>query len=117
MRIAWRPIEPPLEPVAAVGRGVVGDRLAERASRRGDWRVIRYAQWTLIAGDDLPWVDGVVYLGVLPGTKDVLVPVHRRPHLHADLVVNAVRSLTVGRTGVAIVPDEEQVAVLVVGAE
>lgn len=114
MRISWRPVDPPLVPVAVAGKGQVADRLAERAQGHGDWRVSRYPEWTLVEGDSLPWVDGVIYLGLLPGTTDVLVPVHRLPGIHPELVSRVVRSLLGGRraTCVAVVPNDERVTVL-----
>ncbi|MDQ1428338.1 MAG: hypothetical protein QOK39_1814 [Acidimicrobiaceae bacterium] len=107
MRIAWQPTEPPLRPVAVAGHGTVGDRLAARAGQEERWVLVRFAAWSVVVGDDLPWVDGATYLGQLPGAAEVLVPVHRGPRLHPDLVVKAVRSLRPGsaRGQVAVIPD------------
>lgn len=114
MKISWRPIEPPLVPIAAAGHGSVGDQLAERARGHREWRVSRYPGWTLVDGDALPWVDGVIYLGLLPGTTDVLVPVHRQPRVHPELVSRVVRSLLGSRRAscVALVPSDDRVALL-----
>ena len=68
-------------------------------------------------GDELPWIDGVIYLGVLPGTTDVLVPVHRSPQLHPDLVKRAATSIAGGAGGrVALMPDDDGVSVLRLGS-
>jgi hypothetical protein len=75
LRVRWERSEPPLPPVAAAGRGAVGERLADRATAAPIWDLIRFSEWCILIGDELPWTDGVVYLGVLPGTVNVLVPV------------------------------------------
>lgn len=112
--IGWVAAAPPLRPVAACGRGPVAVRLAERAEA-GPWTTARYDDWTVVLGDELPWVDGVVYLGALPDAPGVLVPVHRVPALSPDLVRSAVRRLAGSAKQVALVPDETggDVAVLV----
>ena len=122
MKVLWEVVEPPLSPVAVAGPGTVGDALAAKATQRGLRQVVRFAGWTVVVDHDLPWVDGVTYLGQLPGTTDVLVPVLRRPRLHPDLVAAAVRSLTGEPRGrVALVPEDphgtDRVAVLALGTE
>ena len=113
MKVRWETAEPPLPPVAAAGRGLVGARLADRATADPRWDLVRFSDWCVLVGDELPWADGVIYLGVLPGAGDVLVPVHRRPQLHPGLVTRAVMSLGGGARGrVALIPDDDGVAVL-----
>ena len=114
MKVQWDAAEPPLPAVAVAGRGVVGERLAARASVDERWDLVCFTDWCVLTGDDLPWVDGVVYLGVLPGTIDVLIPVHRRPRLHPGLVTRAVTSMC-GAERVALIPDDDGVSVLPLG--
>ena len=111
--VGWTTVVPPLETAAVCARGAVATRLADRAG--DNWTVLRYDDWTVVLGDDLPWVDGVVYLGALPDAPHVLVPVHRVPALTPDLVLGAVRRLARGAKRVALVPDDagDDVAVLV----
>jgi hypothetical protein len=127
MKIDWQPAEPPFGAVAVAGQGVVGERLAARAGHEPPWTIVRFADWTVVVGDELPWVDGVTYLGVLPGTSAVLVPVHRRPCLHPELVVKAVRLVCAdagagGALRVALIPESPndgagRVAVLLLGPD
>ena len=117
MKVRWETAEPPLSPVAVAGRGAVGERLVERATVTPRWDVVRFSEWCVLIGDELPWIDGVIYLGVLPGTSNVLVPVHRRPQLHPDLVMRAVTSIVGGPSGrVAVIPDDDTVSVLRLGS-
>ena len=116
MNVGWEPAEPPLPPVAVAGRGAVGERLAERATVAASWDLVRFSEWCVLVGDELPWIDGVIYLGILPGARNVLVPVHRRPQLHPELVMKAVTSIVGGPSGrVALIPDDDGVSVLRVG--
>ena len=123
-RIEWQPVEPPLAAVAVAGHGVVGQRLAARAEHEPRWMLLQFPDWSVVIGDGLPWVDGVTYLGALPATMELLVPVHWRPRLHADLVVRAVRSFAagIGPVRVALIPErpgdtDGRVAVLPLGAQ
>ncbi len=83
----------------------MGATLAARASNR-DCRVDEPGDWTVIRGDNLPWADGAVYLGLLPGTELVFVPVHRRPDAPLDIVTAAVRARAGTGPVVMIPPDE-----------
>lgn len=115
MKVSWAPVEPPLDAVAAAAPGPAGDRLAARAEAHLSCRLVRFAGWTVALGDDLPWTDGVTYLGRLPGAGRVLVPVHRRPDVHPELVARLVPRLGDGVAGdLAFLPDRtgEHVAVL-----
>jgi hypothetical protein len=113
MKVSWDVAEPPLPPVAVAGRGTAGERLSERATGDPRWDMFRFSEWCVVIGDELPWIDGVIYLGVLPGTIDVLVPVHRRPRLHPGIVTRAVGSITGGAgKRVALIPNDDAVIML-----
>jgi hypothetical protein len=114
VKIDWCPAEPPLLPVAVAAGEGMADVLAAKASGRDDLRLTRFAEWSVVEGPDLPWVDGAVYLGRLPGATDVLVPVHRLPNVHPELVHHAARSLLAGRQvdRVGVVPVGDRVVVL-----
>lgn len=114
MKITWSVVDEPLPATAVAGHDLVADRLAERVRGNPHWAVTRLDRWTVVHGDRLPWVEGVVYLGELPGAADILVPVHRRPDLHPDLVRQLARELIpAGQPArVALVPDDGGVAVL-----
>ena len=117
MKIRWETAAPPLSPVAVAGRGSVGAQLAERAEASPHWESIRFSEWCVVIGDELPWIDGVIYLGLLPGTTDVLIPVHRRPQLHPDLVARAAMAIAGDTRGrVALIPVDDGVSVLALGS-
>jgi hypothetical protein len=117
MRVAWRQADTPLPAAAVAASGPLAARLAAKSSTRGDLHLTRFAEWIVVEGEDLPWVDGVTYLGVLPGTSDVLVPVHRVPALHAELVRRAARAVLAdeGTDRVCLVPHGERVVLLPLG--
>jgi hypothetical protein len=117
MKIGWETAEPPLSPVAVAGHGTVGTQLAERAKASPHWESIRFSDWCVVIGDELPWIDGVIYLGLLPGTTDVLIPVHHRPQLHPDLVARAGASIAGDTRGrIALIPVGDGVSVLRLGS-
>lgn len=114
MKVTWSPADPPLPATAAAGNGQVATRLAERVRGNPYWSVTRLDGWTVVHGDRLPWVDGVVYLGELSGAEDILVPVHRHPDLHPDLVRQLARELIQSPqpARIAVIPVDAGVAVL-----
>jgi len=85
MNIAWRTREAPLPANAAIARGAAARALAERLDALSDeaLKAIRGAAGNdliVIAGDQLPWIDGIEYLGrddqlLLPTTLSPTVPV------------------------------------------
>lgn len=97
--IAWTSRAVPLPPAAVAARGAVSARLIERLRGLPDDRLARLEGGAadglvLVAGprDDLPWVDGVTYLGREPDAADLLVPTTREAAAPAALVEAALRA-------------------------
>lgn len=84
--LTWFRREPPLSPAAVAGgpelRAVTVRRLREGA----ELRVAFGPAWTLVVGDDLPWVDGATYLGWDDG---LLLPTTLAPSAPAGLLRHA----------------------------
>jgi MoxR-vWA-beta-propeller ternary system domain bpX5 len=76
--VDWRPRAVPLPVVAVAARGEPALRLVERATPR--FRGIGGPGWLVLLGDELPWVDGAVYLGRDPDAPRLLLPTHSAPH-------------------------------------
>ena len=92
----WRVREPPIAPCAVLALGEVSRRLARRlltltrvhlARLRG----VAGVDLLLVLGaaEDLPWVDGVGYLGVDPEAPRLLLPTTEAPELHPALLQRA----------------------------
>lgn len=112
MNVGWEPLDPPLPPVAVAARGAAAEVLAQRAERDPAWKVTRFDDWVVVAGDKLPWADGAIYLARLPGAAHVLVPVHRRPDLHPELVERATQTYRGSARVAALIPGVDGVTVL-----
>jgi MoxR-vWA-beta-propeller ternary system domain bpX5 len=96
VELSWRRREPPLAPsaVAAQGYAVAALSVAtrERLVDGAELRVSTGPDWFLVLGDstDLPWSDGVTYLGWDDG---LLVPTTQACSPGADLVRAALLAL------------------------
>lgn len=95
MTLDWIAREPPLEPCAAVARGPARARLIEALLRRADLEGLSGVAGTDVvivigAAEELPWVDGVVYLGRDPAAPAVLLPTALAPAVPVDLLQGAV---------------------------
>jgi hypothetical protein len=94
----WRPRSVPLSPVAVVAEGAVGRALVRRLLS-GDAETLTRLQGaflrdTLIllgAESDLPWVDGVLYLGRDPAAPSLLLPTNLEPSIPVTLLERALR--------------------------
>lgn len=90
--IQWRPLEPPRTPAAVLAEGAAVPLLAEATARRvRDGAFLRAATaegLLLVVGDgpQLPWADGVTYLGEEDG---LLLPTLLAPDVPADLLRQA----------------------------
>jgi hypothetical protein len=94
--VTWRPRPRPLEPAGVAARGAAARALAGRLLARGDEELARLSGVAgpelliaLGAPDDLPWVDGVSYLGRDPDAPLLLLPTNRQPSVHPRLLQDA----------------------------
>lgn len=73
LALVWQHREPPLQPCGVVARGEVVPSLAAATARYmaagNDLMVCHADGWLVVLGDSncLPWVDGVVYVGLEDG--------------------------------------------------
>jgi hypothetical protein len=115
--MAWIAPGSPLEAVAVAGRDGVGDLLSEHVIGRPDVRVDRVEPWTVVRAEDLPWIDGVVYLGALLGAPGLLVPTVRIPAVPADLLMAGVRRMVGADSGPCVLlPGDQGVDVIVLSS-
>jgi hypothetical protein len=94
--IAFRPRAAPLVPTAAAARGPAAVALAVRLLGRDDAALGRLSGVSgpgliLVLGqaDELPWVDGAVYLGRDPAAPSLLLPTALAPDVPAPLLERA----------------------------
>jgi len=112
----WRPRRVPLKPVAVLAEGEGAKRLVTRLLDRTDEELARLRgiracapslPAIILSGDgaDLPWADGVVYLGKDDLAPALLVPSLLEPRLPLALIERAIlsRFANLG-TPVAVVP-------------
>lgn len=111
MKVTWERFDPPLPAVAVAAHGTAAEVL-DAKTHQATWTVDRFVDWIVVGGEDLPWVDGAIYLGRLPGTARVLVPVHRQPRLHAELVERVAARFRGAAHTAALIPDVDGVTVL-----
>lgn len=95
LSVEWVEREPPLEVAAVVAIGESARRLAHRCLDRAapsgaGWSACVGSHSLLVigSGDDLPWVDGAVYLGWDGG---ILLPTALAPAIPVDLLALAAR--------------------------
>jgi MoxR-vWA-beta-propeller ternary system domain bpX5 len=118
VRIDWRPRPEPLEPLAAAADGAARERLLHRLRELPEDRFSRLQGMAgesllviLGAAEDLPWVDGVVYLGRSREAPSLLLPTALEPSIPEPLLERAVRRLA-GRAAppLAVLPARALVA-------
>jgi hypothetical protein len=115
--VGFRARSEPLVPAAAAAAGAVARRLAARLLAHGDDALAKLAGVArggaepvlVVLGEaaDLPWVDGVLYLGRDPRAPALLVPTLLEPDVPIELVARAVvrRASAVGPSPFALLPD------------
>jgi len=94
--LRWGPREPPLPPCGLAARGEVARALAKKLLARPDdalasLRGVAGKGLLVLLGDaeDLPWEDGVVYLGRDEAAPSLLLPSHLAPRVSAALLERA----------------------------
>lgn len=94
--ISWRPRGLPLDPVGVAALGPVASRLGRRVLAFDNQRLERLrgaasrgVLFLFGAFDDLPWVDGVVYLGNDREAHGLIVPTTLEPSVPALLLERA----------------------------
>ena len=111
----WRLRHVPLTPRAVAGRGAVARRLAQRVvAEPGPWRGVVGDDCLVLVGADLPWVDGVTYLGTAPEAPWLLHDCRYAPFVPLDWLGRWAARRSPGL--VALLP-EPQVLVPLVDAE
>jgi len=97
MRITFSPCNESLDPAAVVGLGPIARALASRLMLLSDDQLGKLrgcAGGGIIAvlgeAKDLPWADGVAYLGRLPDAPRLLIPTMLRPNVAMDIFERAV---------------------------
>jgi hypothetical protein len=85
--IRWQPREPPLEPCAALATGAAAEAMLQRLRTLDDEALSRLAgasqgrQVVVLSGPQvhLPWVDGIVYLGLDQRAPGLRLPTTLEP--------------------------------------
>lgn len=90
--MTWRPRLTPLVPVGVAARGKPATSLAQRLLREPDslsyYKAVGGPGLLVVLGEEkqLPWVDGVVYLGHDPQSPALLFPTTLEPSVPAALL-------------------------------
>ena len=110
--VAWLPRPMPLEPVGVAARGEAARALAARLLSRPDEELAALrgvaGPDVLIAlgsGGNLPWVDGVVYLGREPDCPLLLLPTTHGPSVPPQLLEQALVERAGGSPPLAVLLD------------
>jgi hypothetical protein len=111
--VTWIDRERVLSPLAACARG---EQTLALANKLYSWTADRLAKLSGVATadalvvlakleDDLPWIDGIKYLGKDPLAPQLLLPTASRPDVHASLFERAItqKARTIGL--IAVLPD------------
>lgn len=105
-RVAWRPRAEPLEACAVFAAGQAALALRARMladPEPGRLRGVATKDAMVLLGSDLPWADGVVYLGRDPEAPALLVPTRLEPDVPIAIVERALLRQTSGAP-LAVVP-------------
>lgn len=91
--IGWRDREIPLAPRAALAEGPAVARWARRLLRAPDlsaWSGVGDRSAMFVSGEDLPWADGLLWLGVDPAAPGLYLPTTREPDVHPALLARRI---------------------------
>ena len=104
--VNWLPRSEPLAPCACVARGRSRPRARKRPARVGAGaprpdQGVRRRRRLVVLGDvaELPWLDGIAYLGRDEAAPHLLLPTSRRPDVPLDLFARALAARVPGCPG------------------
>jgi len=111
LSIAWRTRDLPLVPSAVAAAGAASLALARRLLDRDDASLAALrgvaARGVLVAfgeSETLPWVDGVVYLGVDARAPGILLPTAIEPSVPVELFAIAIAGRFDSQPPLAVIP-------------
>lgn len=109
MQLAWHPRGAPLVAKAVAGTGEVARALGRRLAALDDAALARLAAVAgdgvlVVLGEDLPWVDGVTYLGTDRTAPELLISTTLAPSVPPALLLMAARRRADSAL-VAVLPD------------
>ena len=88
--MTWRPRFTPLAPVGVAARGPAATSLVHRLLQYPDslshYKAVGAPGLLVILGEELPWVDGAVYLGHDAQSPSLLLPTNVEPSVPAALL-------------------------------
>jgi hypothetical protein len=111
--VTWSLRSEPLVPCACIGRGAVAQALGRALLTLDRARLSRLEACAgegllIVLGEvaDLPWSDGITYLGRDEAAPHLLLPTSRRPDVPVDLFARALAAhVPEAAKGGAILPD------------
>lgn len=110
--VAWAPREPPLVAAAAIACERAAFALADRLGKIGEERLARLSgvaarSLIVVAGSeaDLPWVDGVSYVGRDPAAPSLLLPTHLAPDVGVAILERAVLARFAVAPPIVVLPE------------
>jgi hypothetical protein len=106
LSVTWRLRAPPLPPTVAVGIGPAALGLCDAALRRTDEQLAALRGLAgdgllCLVGEDLPWADGVRWLGACPEAPGLYLPTRAMPSVHPMLLARALG----GAPPLAVLPE------------
>jgi MoxR-vWA-beta-propeller ternary system domain bpX5 len=117
IQVGLRPRGEALPAVALLAHGTPARRLAEKllaVAEPGRWQGVAGRELLVVLGDDLPWCDGVRYLGREPEAPSLLLPTTARFSVAPALVERHL--LAKGERAPIVVCDAPAVIVSLAGA-
>jgi hypothetical protein len=113
--VQWIPRTHALTPIAVAASGATAQKLLQRVQEFNDERLrvlrgVAFENTVVLTGceEDLPWIEGVLYLGRDPAAPHLLIPTNLSPDVPLSLLDEAIfkRSL---REPLALLPGEKLV--------
>lgn len=107
--VAWVPRPAPLAPRAVAAVGDVARALGRRLAQLDDaslgrLAVVASATLLLVLGEqaDLPWIDGVTYLGRDDSAPELLLPTALAPSVPPAVLEAAIKARSAGASPIAV---------------